>query len=350
MAKGRIRKILLSILAIVLLGAGAAGYYAYNIFLRPNIILKHDKQFIYIPTGSSFADLQKNLVGQGIIRDQEGFRIVARLMKFDRKVLPGKYEVENRMSNLALVRMLRTGKQIPIDIKFDKIRFKDQVASALGNALECDSAQVMRLLESDSFLSSKGFTRDNMMGMFISNTYRFLWNTSAKQALNRLFTEWTDVWTEHRRDQAEFLNLTPQEVMTLASIVQEETAKKDEAPKVAGVYLNRLKKGMKLEADPTAKYAELAENRDSVIKRVKGAMLKRESPYNTYYVAGLPPGPIVVPAVWAIDAVLVPEKHNYIFFCAKEDFSGYHNFAETAAQHAENARKYHRALNARGIH
>jgi UPF0755 protein len=272
-------------------------------------------------------------------------------MKYDRRVMPGKYEVTDKMNNLALIRLLKSGKQVPVDIKFDKIEFADQVASRLGNALECDSAQVMRLLESDSFLSSKGFTKENRMAMFISNTYRFQWNTSAKQALNRLFTEYETVWNEHRKDQAEFIGLTPQEVMSLAAIVAGEVAKKDEAPRVAGVYLNRIKKGIKLQADPTSIYAwHLLIDRDTIIRRVRGKILKLESPYNTYFSKGLPPGPIVAPPLWAIDAVLNPEKHNFIFFVAREDFSGYHYFAENETQHNANKRKYHKAADDRNIH
>lgn len=349
MAKSKTKKILLILLVLILAGVAVVGWYAYSIAFKPNIAMEKEKDYIYISTGSTFNDLQQGLVKRGIMKDGQSFRYVARYMKYDRNVIPGKYEIRDGMSNMQLIRELRSGKQVPIDISFDRIQFKDQVASALGNALECDSAEVMRLLEDETYLTSKGFTRENVMAMFVSNTYRFQWNTTAKKALNRLFTEYQNVWNERRKDQAEFVGLTEPEVMTLASIVQSETAKKDEAPRVAGAYLNRLRIGMKLEADPTSKYAQTALTRDTVIQRVKGNMLRIESPYNTYVVKGLPPGPIVVPALWAIDAVLNPEKSNYIYFCAKEDFSGYHNFTDNLDVHNANARKYRAALKARGI-
>ncbi|MGZ5304478.1 MAG: endolytic transglycosylase MltG, partial [Bacteroidia bacterium] len=282
-----------------------------------------------------------------IMKDTASFGWMARRMKY--RVKPGKYLVKDGMNNLVLVRMLRLGESVPVNIAFRNIRFKTQVAGIFGRNLEADSFKVLQLLEDSDFMDSIGMNRNHPMTYFISDTYQFKWNTTAKTAIIRMKNEWDKVWTAGRKADAERIGLSPEKVMSLAAIVQEETARKDESARIAGVYLNRLKKGMKLQADPTVKYVEMKNNPGKEIKRIYFKSLKIDDPYNTYVKNGLPPGPIVVPEVWAIDAVLDAEEHNFIYFAAREDFSGYHNFSADYNEHEKNAKKYRDELDNRQI-
>jgi UPF0755 protein len=244
-----------------------------------------------------------------------------------------------------IIRMLVAGKQDPFNVTFNYAERKEDFASFWGKQLEADSTQILLKLNDTAYAAQFGLTTENVLTLFLPNTYNFYWNTSADKLLNKLTTVYNTFWDSTRLQKAEQLGLAKSEVSILASIVQKETYRKEEMPVVAGVYYNRLKKGMLFQADPTVIYAM----NDRSIKRVCGPMLDCESPYNTYRYKGLPPGPICVPSIQAIDAVLNLQHHKYIYFCAKEDFSGYHNFAETFAQHQVNARKYQRELNKRGI-
>ncbi|RYD72944.1 MAG: endolytic transglycosylase MltG, partial [Sphingobacteriales bacterium] len=281
----------------------------YENVYKANIDLKgKEEKYIYIRSNYKFADLQKYLQREKIMKDTASFGWMARRMKYN--VKPGKYLVKNRMNNLTLVRLLRSGASVPVNVAFRNIRFKTQVAGILSRNLEADSFKVLQLLEDKNFMDSIGANENDPMAYFISNTYQFEWNTSAKRAIIRMKNEWDKVWTSGRKSDAERMGLSPEKVMALAAIVQEETAKKDESPRIAGVYLNRLKKNMKLQADPTVKYVEMRNNPGKEIKRIYFKSLRIDDPYNTYVKNGLPPGPIVVPEVWAIDAVLGAEEHN----------------------------------------
>ncbi|MGZ5244528.1 MAG: endolytic transglycosylase MltG [Bacteroidia bacterium] len=320
----------------------------YEGVYKPNIDLKNKKEkYIYIRSHYDFTDVQKYLHREKIMKDTASFGWMARRMKY--RVKPGKYLVKDGMNNLVLVRMLRLGESVPVNIAFRNIRFKTQVAGIFGRNLEADSFKVLQLLEDSDFMDSIGMNRNHPMTYFISDTYQFKWNTTAKTAIIRMKNEWDKVWTAGRKADAERIGLSPEKVMSLAAIVQEETARKDESARIAGVYLNRLKKGMKLQADPTVKYVEMKNNPGKEIKRIYFKSLKIDDPYNTYVKNGLPPGPIVVPEVWAIDAVLDAEEHNFIYFAAREDFSGYHNFSADYNEHEKNAKKYRDELDNRQI-
>jgi UPF0755 protein len=343
-----------TILLILLLLAGAAWFIGrpyYSRIYKPNIKLAaaQEFRFVYIRSGSSFADVERMFNKEGIMPDTTGFGWLSRQMHYTKQVKPGRYRVFNGMNNLSLIRMLRAGLQIPVDISLHDIRFKEEIAGLFGRDLEADSVKVMELLNDRDFLSGLGFTPENAMAMFIDNTYKFDWNTTSEAALKRMFAEYKKVWSGGRSEAAAAMNMSEAQIMTLASIVQEETRHKEEAPKIAQVYLNRLKADMKLQADPTAKYALLSFDKSRIIHRIYLNDLLTESDYNTYLHKGLPPGPIVVTATWAIDAVLHPEVHDYLFFVASVDRKGYHEFSKTYKEHSANSKKYSEDLNKRQI-
>jgi UPF0755 protein len=249
------------------------------------------------------------------------------------------------MSNLALVRMLRSGRQVPVKVTFNTVRTKEDLAEKITANLEVTKAQFLQLLQDSVYIRKFDFEEETIMSMFIPNTYEFWWNTSAETLFDRMYKEYQSFWTEERKAKAKALGLSQQEVSTLASIVQAESQKSDERPRIAGVYLNRLRIGMALQADPTLVFAA----GDFSIKRLTGVHMAIDSPYNTYKYPGLPPGPINLPDINSLDAVLNTEKHDFLYFCAKEDFSGYHSFASNYNDHMANARRYQRALNAANI-
>jgi UPF0755 protein len=344
--KSRFRKNLywlLLILGVLCVAAGIKLYedvFAGNINLEPN-----QKDYLHIYSNRSFDENMEALEQTGKLNNTKAFVRLAELTGYATLIKPGRYEVEKGLSNIKLLRMMVAGKQAPIDLVFKYAQRKSDLVTFLCTRLEADSTTLLQLLNDSVNCDTLGFTTDNVIAMFIPNTYNFYWNTSAQKLFKRFNTEYLKFWNEERKAKLNNLNLTPQQVSTLAAIVMKETYRKDEMPVVAGVYLNRLKKGMPLQADPTIIYAL----NDNTIKRVGGEMLAVESPYNTYKYSGLPPGPICTPNTYAIDAVLNAQQHNYIYFCAKEDFSGYHNFAASFAQHQINARKYQRELSKRGI-
>lgn len=253
------------------------------------------------------------------------------------------------MNNNDIINSLRIS--LPVKLAFNNQERLEDFAGRIGSQIEADSTSLMKAFTDKAFLDENGFTEENVLSMFIPNSYEFFWNTSAEKFRDRMAKEYRAFWNDERKAKAEAQNLTPLEVSTLASIVHKETVKTDERPRVAGVYLNRLKSGIKLEADPTVIYAVKKEANDfnRVIKRVLYKDLETVSPYNTYRNFGLPPGPIAMPDVSAIDAVLNPEKHNYIYFCASVTNFGYHEFAVTPAQHEVNRQKYVAWVNKQGI-
>jgi UPF0755 protein len=230
--------------------------------------------------------------------------------------------------------------QTPLNVTFNNVRTKEDLAGKVSKYLVADSLSILNLFSNESLIQKYGFTTETFRTMFIPDTYEFYWTTSAEEFAERMKSEYDKFWNAERRKKAEEINLTPAEITTLASIVQAETAKKEEQNRIAGLYMNRLKNGQLLQADPTVKYAV----GDFSLKRILNVHLHIDSPYNTYKNAGLPPGPINFPETTAIDAVLNFERHNYLYMCAKEDFSGYHNFAVTLDEHNRNAAKYRREL------
>ena len=241
--------------------------------------------------------------------------------------------------------MLKSGQQEPVKVVFNNIRLKEQLAGVISKQIEADSLSITKLLSDKEYLSALGLTPENSVSLFIPNTYEFYWNTSAKGFIERMQKEHNRFWNERRRTILNRTGLNITEVIILASIVEQETKKNDEKPIVAGVYLNRLRKNWNLEADPTLIFA----TRDFSAKRVLNIHKEVDSPYNTYRNRGLPPGPICIPSIASIDAVLNYKEHQYMFFCAKDDFSGYHSFARTYQEHLVNARRFHNELNRRKI-
>ena len=301
----------------------------------------------YIHTGDSYSKVLKSLKEQHIIKDMESFKLVSSKLKYEESIKPGRYLIDNNTGNLQLVRKLRAGAQDPVKITFNNIQNKEQLAKRIAAQIEATETELLTEFNNQQFLDSLQLSEDNFPTIFLANTYEFYWNTSSREFISRMLKEYNKFWTEKRKAKAQAIGLTPTEVIILASIVQKESTKYDEYPIISGVYLNRLKIGMPLQADPTVLHAL---KKLGISRRVLHADLKIQSPYNTYINKGLPPGPICLPELKSIDETLNAEEHNYLYFCAREDFSGYSNFAESWEQHLENARKYQKALNERNIH
>ena len=337
---------------LVLLVAGSVlgismTFYFYQVFLSPNALIDQDQAYLLkIPSNSEYSGVVQTLYEERVINDALSFGFVAKVLGYQEAVKPGLYKVEPKMNNLDLVRMLRSGNQVPVQVTFNTIRTKEELAEKITAHLEVPKEQVLALLQDSVYIRKFGFEEETILSMFIPNTYELWWNISAEGLLDRMHTEYQNFWTEERKQKAEALGLQQREVSTLASIVQAESQKADERPKIAGVYLNRLRMGMALQADPTLVFAV----GDFSLRRILNSHKAIDSPYNTYKYTGLPPGPINLPDVNSLDAVLNAEKHRYLYFCAKEDFSGYHSFAESYAEHLQNANRYQRALNAANIY
>jgi UPF0755 protein len=340
MNKKRIYIILIVCLVLLL---GTATNFSLKLF-RSNTNKQFEQGYLYIPTGSNLDDVVAIIKAQHILNNTESFKWVASKMNF-KNIKPGKYKITKGLSNIELVRLLRSGKQEPIKLTFQNIRLKTDFAGYIGKNFEIDSLAFLNMLDSIDLVRQYGFDEETIFCMFIPNTYELYWNTSKEKFFERMQKEYVKFWNTERLAQAKAIGLSPVQVSILASIVDQEALLNREMIRIAGVYMNRLNRGIKLEADPTVIFA----NGDFTVKRVLYKLLQKDSPYNTYKYIGLPPGPICMPSVAAIDAVLHFEKHNYIYFCAKEDFSGLHNFASNVTEHQMNARKFQQALNNRGI-
>lgn len=332
------------IIFILLLVLGAvAAWIGYQAFIGPSVTDK--QEYLYVKTDDTFDDVMRAVTEQQIVKNPAFFRYIAEAMEYPKSVKPGRYKLTEGMSNRRLIGNLRGGYQEAVKFRFENLRLKENFAALLGKNFEADSTTFIEILDNEELAESYGFTVDNFFTMFIPNTYEIYWNTPPNKIVARFHEEYNKFWTTERKKKAAALNLTPQEVSVLASIVKGEALHTDEMPDIAGLYLNRLEKGMLLQADPTVIFA----NSDFTIRRVLNRHLTIDNPYNTYRYKGLPPGPIMLPSIASIDAVLNHSKHDYIYMCAKDDFSGYHNFARTQAEHLINARKFQRALNERNI-
>jgi UPF0755 protein len=340
-----LKKIILIIFLIVALAAAGVAYYLYQQVLAPNVSVNKESEFLYIPTGSNFNQLVDSLQVSGIVHNISSFKWVAEKMGYVGKIRPGKYQLRNDMSNRELVQLLRSGKQVPVKLIFNNIRTKPDLAGRIGKQLEADSTQLLHLLNDSSFIATMGFNTDNILSMFIPNTYEVYWNMSAESFIKKMDDEYESFWNKSRLQKAKDAGLTPVQVSVLASIVQSETSRNSEKSTIAGVYMNRLRKNWKLEADPTLIYAM----NDFSIKRVLNEYKAIDSPYNTYKYFGLPPGPICLPEISSLDAVLNFSSHDYMYFCAREDLSGYHSFATDLKTHMLNAKRYQAELNRRNI-
>lgn len=318
-------------------------YQKYKEVFKSNV---KNNVTLYIPSNSNYKTLCDSLKSSDALADFKSFKNTANLKNLKNKVHSGKYLLKKGMTNNEIINILRSGKQTPVKLTFNNNRTINDFAGKVSKFIEPDSASIINLLDNEDFIKEFGFNKQNIIGMFIPNTYEVWWDISEEDFIKRMKKEYDHFWTDERKAKAKQLNLNLKEISTLASIVQaEQMAHPNERAKVAGLYINRLKRGMLLQSDPTLIFA----SGDFTKKRVLNKDKEIDSPYNTYMHAGLPPGPINMPKISSVDAVLNYEHHNYIFMCAKEDFSGYHNFSTNARQHGIYARKYQQALNKRKI-
>ncbi len=336
-------KFLIALAGVIVLALGITAFNYYLRYFGPSVT--DNEEYLYIRTGSDFNDVYQTIREKGIVRDTTVFQWAALNMNYPRSVKPGKYRLKSGMSNRRLINMLKSGAQEAVKLQFKNERLKEDFVRYISTQIEADSASLLRLLDSAAYVGKYGFSTENVFSMFIPNSYELYWNTSAEKFFKRMNEEYEHFWNAGRKAKAREIGLSPLQVSSLAAIVDAEALHDNEMPSIAGLYMNRYNRGMKLQADPTVIYA----NRDFTIRRVLNKHLVKDSPYNTYMYNGLPPGPIMMPSIKAIDAVLNYKKHSFLYMCAKEDFSGYHNFAVTEAQHRENARRFQQALNQRNI-
>lgn len=330
---------------IVLILLFLFGFTLFKVF-GPNTGRLTKGEFLYVHTGSDYEQLKQSLSEGAFISDMWSFDLMARQLSLPSRVHPGKYKISAGMSNFKIIRMLRSGRQTPVKLTIHKLRTKHDLVKLISANLEADSNSVRNLLQDPSYLSQYQLDTNTAMCAILPDTYEFWWNTTADKAFKKIAKNYTRFWDNDRKEAASRHGLTPAEATIIASIVEEETNYANDKPLIASVYLNRKNKGMRLQADPTVKFAV----GDFTIRRIAGPMLDNPSPYNTYKYAGLPPGPICTPSPGTINAVINAPKTTYLYFCAKEDFSGRSNFATTYDEQLKNARAYQQALDARGIH
>ena len=319
----------------------------YNTYYAENTSFNEEKIYLYIPTGSGLDNLKKQIFP--LLKDSSTFFDAAYKKKYILNIKAGKYEIKKGFSNKEILNSLKFN-NVPVKVTFNNVERLENLASRISKYIEADSLSLMNSFNEKLFLNTNNLNSESVFAIFLPNTYEFYWNTSADQFRDKMLYQYNLYWNNLRKQKARSLNLSPVEVSVLASIVQRETPKVDERPTISGVYFNRLKKRMKLQADPTVVY-KIKEKKgfDKKIRRVLYRDLKIKSPYNTYVNAGLPPGPIAMPDISAIDAVLNAENHDYIYFCASPEKPGYHAFASNYSEHQVNARKYAAWVNKLGI-
>ncbi|KGL62969.1 endolytic transglycosylase MltG [Polaribacter sp. Hel1_85] len=338
------KKFIYAVIATILLGCGIIGYNYYQKIFGTTITKDSE---LFVKSTDNLMDIKEKL--ENFSKHPNTFLLVAAKKNFS-KPKRGRYILKQGMSNNDLVNILRSGNQTPIKLSFNNQDTLEKLAGRISQQLETDSVSLLNSFKDKDFLSKINLTEKSVLQIFIPNSYQFYWTTSAEKFRDKIFREYNRFWNESRLTKAKALNLSKSEVITLASIVQKETAKKIERPIVAGLYLNRLKKGWPLQADPTIIYCiKEKKGQDYVVKRVLTADLEIKSPYNTYKNRGLPPTLIAMPDISAIDGVLNAEKHNYYYMCVNVDKLGYHAFAKSLSQHNRNAAKYHQWLNKQRI-
>ena len=344
-----IKKILLAIAILGLIGMAFFSYKVYDLVFAPNTAFEKEKAAVFVPTGATYQMVREQL--EPLVKNIEEFDMVAEKKAYPSNIKAGKYILRKGMNNNEIVNALRSGND-PVWVTFNNQERLVNLAGRIAGQIEADSASLVKAMKDTAFLKANGFDDANALGMYVPNKYEFFWNTSAEEFRERMLTEYHRFWNEERLAKAEKIGLSPQEVIVLASIVQKETAKVDERRRVAGVYMNRINNGWKLDADPTVIYAikKKSNNFDTIIKRVLYKDLTLDSPYNTYLYGGIPPGPIFMPDISSIDAVLNYEDHDYYFFVADVQNFGYHKFAETLAQHNRNKQEYVRWINQQGTY
>ena len=334
------KKILLGTAALMV---AIAAFFAWKFFAAP-VSTEKEGTYLYIKTGSTFKDVQTELVKNKFIHNSVWFRMVSKAAGY-KVVKPGRYKVTKGMSLMSLVRMLKNGQQSPVNFVITKIRTKEGLAEKLANSFECDSGEVMNYLNNMDTLEAYGFDTNTVMSAALPLTYELKWNTTPDKIFHQFYAAYKNFWTDERKQKAADHNLSPLEVSTLASIIDEETNSASDRPDIASVYLNRISKGMPLQADPTVKFAL----KDFGLRRIYEGHTKVQSPYNTYINKGLPPGPICTPALETIDAVLNSPKTDYLYFVANSDFSGSHIFTSKYEDHVKYARLYQQELNKRNV-
>lgn len=334
-------------LFLLVLTAGLIGYNYYQKIFAPNVPSNLTENHLYIPTNSTFEQVVDSLTQNGFIEDRNSFINIAKRMNYEKPIMrAGRFEIQPNWSNYDLIGHLRSGEQATVKLILTNEWLPENVAAKAARFIEPDSIDLLLTLKDEAYLKEIGYTPESLMSLFIPNTYDFYWTTSPQEFVERMVKEHEKFWSkDNRMEKAKKLEMTPNKVYTLASIVEKETLRGEEKRRMAGVYLNRLKEGMLLQADPTAVFAR----RDFATKRVTNYHTKFDSPYNTYLYTGLPPGPISMASISSIDAVLNSENHNYYYFCAKGDGTGYHNFANSLEQHNRNAQIYYRNLRKRGL-
>lgn len=340
------RKILVGFILVFTVTLSSFSFYFWQVITAPNILVDQESRFFYIQPDATFKDVQNMLYNQKYVNDLVAFSFLAKLMDYDKYVKPGRYLLEANMSNRDAIRYLRSGKQEPVNITFNNVRLLEDLPPKICANIHLDPETFMTKLEDSTLIARYGFNDHTFKCMFIPNTYQVFWTITADELAERMYYEYNQFWNNERKVKADSIGLSPIEVSILASIVQAECKMTDEAPVIAGLYLNRLKKNYLLQADPALVYA----SGDFTITRVLNKHKEIDSPYNTYKYLGLPPGPINAPEIRYLDAVLNHAEHNYLYMCAKEDFSGYHNFSTNLEQHLVYARRYQRALNREGIY
>lgn len=342
-----LKKIIAIVSVVIAAGLIVYGYILYRQIFAGNTKFQEKEIYVHIPTDATFDDVKH--IMENYVEDMERFENVAGKKSYPTNIKAGRFLIKKGMNSNELINALR--QNVPVQLAFNNQERMEDFAGRVASQLEPDSLKLMAAFTDENFLKENGFDQTNALCMYIPNSYEFFWNITAEKFRDRMAKEYRKFWNAERMANAEKLGLTPIQVYILASIVHKETVKVDERPRVAGVYLNRLNRGIKLEADPTVIYAmkKTADDFSLVVKRVLNKDLQTDSPYNTYMYGGLPPGPIAMPDISAIDAVLSPEHHNYIYFCASVTNFGYHEFAVTAAQHEVNRQKYVAWINAQGI-
>ena len=341
------RRLIVLLLLLLLLASGAALYGAWRVLWQPNVAgSPYGAAYLYIRTGAGWPAVRDSLRRQELLRDPTTFEWLARQRDYPTQVRPGRYRLEPGLNNATLLDMLLAGRQDTVAFTLDAFKYKPQLTRQISRQLEADSLELRRLLQDNTFLRRRyQLDTTTILTLFLPGPYRTFWNTSARQFLDSAAATHRRFWTARRQQRADSLGLTVPQVHVLASIVQRETAKKEDKPIIAGVYLNRLRRNMRLQADPTLLWAignfgvRRVLNRDKLV----------DSPYNTYKHKGLPPGPITSANRQSLDAVLQPAAHRYLFFCARPDLSGFSDFTETYAGHKRNARRYQHALDSMGV-
>lgn len=340
------KKIVLFILILVILGGIACGgYFLYNNYWLNTNTQNKTKQYIYIDESKDYTQLRQYFIDSLQVEDVDVFDRLAKQYNVPQSLKTGKYQIDPNDNARNILKKMTRGLQVPTRVVFNNVRLKRDLTEVVSKQLMFSEQDLLNILNDSIFCSNYGYDTTTIVTIFLPNTYEFYWNTTPEEFVERMNKEYKKFWNEDRRKKAEKLNLTPEQVSSLAAIVEEECSAIDEYPIVARLYLNRLNRGQLLQADPTLKYAA----GDFTLKRVLNKHKEIDSPYNTYKYQGLPPSPIRIPNIKAIDAVLNPDDNNYLYMCAKEDFSGRHNFTTNLSEHNRNAQKYQAALNKRNI-